>query len=145
MKKSRKNIEISALSLYFLILYVWLIVSCLFIWTLHYFIVTDNGQEFALTELVLLILPMEFNGMNNPIMNGWIFRMDELRKDFEEYQEDSKTLEIELDTQIKQTEQKNKDLTACVNRLQNDNENLRVSYSSLTRRCSLMSCYNHKF
>lgn len=52
--------------------------------------------------------------------------MDELRKDFEEYQEDSKTLEVELDTQLKQTEQKNKDLTACISRIQNDNENLRV-------------------
>lgn len=53
-------------------------------------------------------------------------RLDELKKDFEEYQEDSKTLEIELDTQIKQTEQKNKDLTATISRLQNDNENIRV-------------------
>ncbi|ODN06136.1 Nuclear distribution protein nudE-like 1 [Orchesella cincta] len=51
--------------------------------------------------------------------------LDELKKDFEEYQEDSKTLEVELDTQIKLTEQKNKDLTACISRIQNDNENLR--------------------
>jgi len=50
-----------------------------------------------------------------------------LKVDFEEYQEDSKTLENELETQLKQLEQKNKDLAAQNCRLQNDNENLRVS------------------
>lgn len=50
-----------------------------------------------------------------------------MKKDFDEYQEDSKTLEQELDTQLKLEEQKNKDLTSCVNRVQTDNENLRVS------------------
>jgi len=53
-------------------------------------------------------------------------RYDDLKTDFEEYQEDSKTLETELDTQLKQHEHKNKDLTSCVSRLQNENENLRV-------------------
>lgn len=61
------------------------------------------------------------------LLNDFCHRFDEVKKDFEEYQEDSKTLEVELDTQIKQTEQKNKDLMACINRLQNDNENIRVS------------------
>ncbi len=60
----------------------------------------------------------------------FVYRYEELKQDFEEYQEDSRTLEQELDTQLKQEEHKNKDLTACVNRLQNDNENLRVRIES---------------
>jgi predicted phage-related endonuclease len=63
---------------------------------------------------------------NECFISVMLFRYDELKLDFEEYQEDSKTLEQELDTQLKQLELKNKDLTACVSRLQNDNENLRV-------------------
>ncbi|XP_021960774.1 nuclear distribution protein nudE-like 1-A isoform X2 [Folsomia candida] len=57
---------------------------------------------------------------------------EELKQDFEEYQEDSKTLEQELDTQLKQEEHKTKELTACANRLQNDNENLRSRLEQMT-------------
>jgi len=56
--------------------------------------------------------------------------MEEIRKDFEEYVEDSRTLELEMDTQLKQLEKKNKDLIHSMNRLQDDNSNMRVSSPS---------------
>lgn len=58
------------------------------------------------------------------------YRMEEIRKDFEEYVEDSRTLELEMDTQLKQLEKKNKDLIHSMNRLQDDNSNMRVSSPS---------------
>ena len=53
-------------------------------------------------------------------------RLDALRSEFEEFQENSRELEAELETSLEQTEGKNKDLLAKLLRLEEENNSLKV-------------------
>jgi len=57
---------------------------------------------------------------------------DELKQDFDDYQDDSQALEQELDTQLKQEERKNRDLADSAHMLQDDNKNLRSRLEQIT-------------
>ena len=53
---------------------------------------------------------------------------DELREQFEEFQEDSKELEAELESQLEQTEKKVSDLSKIKQGLEMENDKLKVSF-----------------
>lgn len=60
-------------------------------------------------------------------------KLEELQQEFQEFQESSRELELEYDTQIKQLEKKNAESQALIERLQEDNEQLRSRYNSSTK------------
>lgn len=56
-----------------------------------------------------------------------LLRLEELRVEYDEFQENSHDLEAELEASLEQTEAKNKDLQARLQRLEDENESMRVS------------------
>lgn len=54
-------------------------------------------------------------------------RLDDLRTEYDDFQESSRELEAELEAQLEQAEGVNKDLLSRVQRLENENESMRVS------------------
>lgn len=53
-------------------------------------------------------------------------RLDDLRTEYDDFQESSRELEAELEAQLEQAEGVNKDLLSRVQRLENENESMRV-------------------
>ena len=52
--------------------------------------------------------------------------LEDLRAEFDDFQENSRDLEAELETSLEQTEAKNRDLLAKVQRLQDENDQMKV-------------------
>lgn len=50
-----------------------------------------------------------------------------MRGEFDDYQESSRELEAELEAQLEQAEGNNKDLLSRVRRLEEENDNIKVS------------------
>jgi predicted nuclease with TOPRIM domain len=57
-----------------------------------------------------------------------LYRLDNLRCEFDDFQENSRDLEAELEASLEQTEAKNKDLQAKLQRLEEENEQLKVTH-----------------
>lgn len=57
------------------------------------------------------------------------YRLEDLRAEFDDFQENSRDLEAELETSLEQTEAKNRELLAKVQRLQDENDQMKVSAS----------------
>lgn len=53
--------------------------------------------------------------------------LEEVRGEFDDFQESSRELEAELEAQLEQAEAANKDLLSRVNRLEEENESVKVS------------------
>lgn len=58
----------------------------------------------------------------------WKERTEELDREFEEFRESSQQIEKELETQLEQADKTVRELKTLNNRLQFDNDALRVSY-----------------
>lgn len=54
--------------------------------------------------------------------------MEETKEELEEFQISSRELELELEAQLEQLESKNKDNDSQINKLQTDNDGLRVNF-----------------
>lgn len=50
-----------------------------------------------------------------------------MRGEFDDYQESSRELEAELEAQLEQAENNNKDMLSRISRLEDENDNLKVS------------------
>jgi len=59
--------------------------------------------------------------------------LDTLRREFSEFEEDSKSLENELEVDLQQNVAKVRDLNACVIKLKNENEGLKVFHSNYSK------------
>jgi len=66
--------------------------------------------------------------------NGYKSELEGLRREFQEFEEGSKSLETELELDLQQCIVKNKDLSACLARLKVENDGLknRLEAQSLT-------------
>lgn len=58
--------------------------------------------------------------------NPSCFRLQEIRDEYDEFQEGSRELEAELEAQLEQTENRTKELLAIKQRLEEENESLKV-------------------
>ena len=58
---------------------------------------------------------------------SFFFRLEETKEELDDFQISSRELEQELETQLKQEEKKNKELSLANDRLQNECDSLRVS------------------
>ncbi len=56
--------------------------------------------------------------------------LEEVRGEFDDYQESSRELEAELEAQLEQAESNNKDLLTRVGRLEDENETIKVPYAA---------------
>ena len=63
----------------------------------------------------------------------WKKAAEAAKEELDEFQEGSRELEHELETQLEQAEMKNKDLKALTNRLQMENEQLRDKLEQCSR------------
>jgi len=59
-------------------------------------------------------------------------RLQEARDELDEFQEGSRELEAELETQLEQAEARQRELLAAKTRLESENENLKVNAKILT-------------
>jgi len=59
--------------------------------------------------------------------------LQEARAEFDEYQESSRELEAELEAQLEQAERRTNELETALQRLQEDNDSLRVSNLMIIR------------
>lgn len=56
--------------------------------------------------------------------------LEEVRGEFDDFQESSRELEAELEAQLEQAESTNKDLLSRIQRVEEENETLKVSSSN---------------
>ena len=56
-----------------------------------------------------------------------LYSLEEVRGEFDDFQESSRELEAELEAQLEQAESVNKDLLSRVQRLEEENESIKVS------------------
>ena len=54
--------------------------------------------------------------------------LDEVRGEFDDFQDSSRELEAELEAQLEQAESTNKDLRSHIQRLEEENESVKVSF-----------------
>lgn len=57
-----------------------------------------------------------------------LFSLEEVRAEFDDFQESSRELEAELEAQLEQAESVNKDLLSRVQRVEEENESIKVSH-----------------
>lgn len=57
----------------------------------------------------------------------WYYSLEEVRGEFDDFQESSRELEAELEAQLEQAESVNKDLLSRIHRLEEENESLKVN------------------
>ena len=62
--------------------------------------------------------------------------LEEVRGEFDDYQESSRELEAELEAQLEQAETNNKDLLSRVSRLEEENDSLKVCVCVCVCVCS---------
>lgn len=56
-----------------------------------------------------------------------VFSLEEVRGEFDDFQESSRELEAELEAQLEQAESVNKDLLSRIQRVEEENESVKVS------------------
>lgn len=72
--------------------------------------------------------------MNEGLMSTFLLgkRLQEARDELDEFQEGSRELEAELETQLEQAEARQRELLAAKTRLESENESLKVNAKILT-------------
>lgn len=61
--------------------------------------------------------------------------MEEVRGEFDDFQESSRELEAELEAQLEQAESANKDLLSRIQRVEEENESIKVSVLKASTTC----------
>ena len=56
-----------------------------------------------------------------------VYSLEEVRAEFDDFQESSRELEAELEAQLEQAESVNKDLLSRIQRIEEENESLKVN------------------
>ena len=67
--------------------------------------------------------------------------LEEVRGEFDDFQESSRELEAELEAQLEQAESTNKDLLSRIQRVEEDNETLKVSNNNNNGNVAHISYY----
>ena len=71
-----------------------------------------------------------------------LYSLEEVRGEFDDFQESSRELEAELEAQLEQAESTNKDLLSRIQRLEEENESIKVSNCKVyTRLCDVVCLY----
>ena len=58
----------------------------------------------------------------------YFISLEEVRGEFDDFQESSRELEAELEAQLEQAESANKDLLSRIQRVEEENESVKVSF-----------------
>lgn len=72
--------------------------------------------------------------------HGYTQKLAEAKQEYNDFVENSRELEAELETTLEQREKTIRDLKSSLNQIQNDNESLRVSFYFMLRARIYISC-----